>query len=239
MRCTSSVSTGLRRPDVSYSPRRVLTTSSAFTLPLASPMMRCGADRNTMRAPSFSAASVSSSIAGMSLRSRRYTTITSAPLRNAVRAESMAALPPPMTTTLRPRFTESPLATDSSKGSAGIDAFQLGARQIHPRLFPGPDGQEHGIEALVQFVERDVGADAGVERELHAQPLDQFDLAPQDRLGQAILRQREAQHATGLGQRIEHGDIVSQQRQVERRGQSGRSGARDGDLAPGVLQHAL
>ena len=71
IRCTSSVRTGLRRPEVSYSPSRVLTTSSALTLPLASPMMRCGADRNTIRAPSLSAASVSSSIAGMSLRSRR------------------------------------------------------------------------------------------------------------------------------------------------------------------------
>ena len=44
-RCTSSVGMGRRRPDLSYSPRRVLTISMALTLPSAPPTMRCGAAR--------------------------------------------------------------------------------------------------------------------------------------------------------------------------------------------------
>ncbi len=66
-----------------------------------------------------------------------------------------------------------------------------------------------------------IDADPRVEHELHAQALDQLDLAAQHRLGQAIFRQRKAQHAAGFGQRIEHRDIVSQQRQIERGRQSG------------------
>ncbi len=71
-RWISSVGTGLRRPDASYSPSRVFTISIAFTFPLASPTIRCGAARNSeLHALVLRAASVSSSIAGMSLRSRR------------------------------------------------------------------------------------------------------------------------------------------------------------------------
>ena len=70
-RCTSSVRTGLRRPERSYSPSRVFTTSSAFTLPLgvADDAVR-RRQKDNLR-PSSSAAAVSSSMAGMSLRSRR------------------------------------------------------------------------------------------------------------------------------------------------------------------------
>ena len=53
---------------------------------------------------------------------------------------------------------------------------------------------------------------------------------------QAIFRKGEAQHAAGLRHGVEDGDVVSQQRQVERCGQARRSGAGDGDLAPGGLQ---
>ena len=43
----------------------------------------------------------------------------------------------------------------------------------------------------------DVGADRDVELELHAQALDQLDLAVEHGLGQAVLGQRVAQHAAG------------------------------------------
>ena len=108
----------------------------------------------------------------------------------------MAALPPPMTTTLRPRLTASPFGHRLQQRQRRIDTLQFGARQVHPRLFPCADGEEYGVEALIQFVERNVGADAGVEGERHPQTLDQLDLAPQYRFGQAILGQ--AQNAACL-----------------------------------------
>ena len=46
-RWTSSVEHRLAAAGGSYSPSRVFTISMAFTLPLASPMMRCGAARKT------------------------------------------------------------------------------------------------------------------------------------------------------------------------------------------------
>ena len=69
---TSSVGTGRRRPEVSNSPSFVFTASIARTWPSAC-RPRCGAGRRGRGtcAPSCSAASISSGIAGMSLRSRR------------------------------------------------------------------------------------------------------------------------------------------------------------------------
>ena len=168
---------GLRRPERSYSPSRVFTTSSALTLPLASPMMRCGADRKTnLRAFLFGGRSL--------LFDRRHVLALAAidhgdvrAQRSAVRAESMAALPPPITTTLRPSCIGSPLGDRFQERQRRIHALQLGARQVDPGFLPGADGQAHGVEALVQIVQRDVEADARVEDELHAQPLDQLQFA--------------------------------------------------------------
>ena len=55
--------------------------------------------------PSCSAWCTSSARAGISSRPRRYTTVTSAPRRLAVRAASMATLPPPTTTHFLPAYT--------------------------------------------------------------------------------------------------------------------------------------
>ena len=54
--------------------------------------------------PSSFACFTSSSRAGISDSERRYTSVTSAPRRFAVRQESMAVLPPPTTITFFPRF---------------------------------------------------------------------------------------------------------------------------------------
>ena len=58
------------------------------------------------------------------------------------------------------------------------------------------------------------------------------------RFGQAIFRQREAQHSARLGQRIEYRHVMSQQGQVERSGQAGWSGAGYRNLASRRLQLA-
>ena len=96
-------------------------------------------------------------------------TVTSAPMRSAVRAESMAALPPPMTTTFRPSRTGSSLRDRFQEEQRRHDALQLGAGQIDPGFLPGADGEEDGVVLVVQIVQRDVRAHRDVADELHAQ----------------------------------------------------------------------
>ncbi len=91
---------------------------------------------------------------------------------------------------------------------------------------------------FVQIVQRDVDTNPGVEDELHPEPLDELDFAAQHRFGQAILRQREAQHAARLRQGIEYGHVMSQQGEVERSGQARWPGAGYRDLASRRLQLA-
>ena len=68
---------------------------------------------------------------------------------------------------------------------------------------------------------------------MDAQAANDLDLAVEHGLGQAIFRQRVAQHAAGLGVGLEDGDLVAQQRQVEGGGQPGRAGADHRDLLAG------
>ncbi len=60
-----------------------------------------------------------------------------------------------------------------------------------------------------------------VEAELDAHAADQVDLAAQDVLRQAVIGQRVAEHAAGVGPCVEDGDLVARHRQIEGRGQAG------------------
>ena len=92
------------------------------------------------------------------------------------------------------------------------------------------------VELVVEFVERNVEADAGVENELHAEALDQFDFAAQDGLRQTVFGNGKTQHAAGFGLTVEDGDVVAEHGEIERGGESGGTCARDGDLAAGGFE---
>ncbi len=103
-----SMGMGLRLPPASNSPRDMRTHSIAWTLPAFS-MMLFGATRVCIFTPSFSASAISSSYAGISSFSRRYSTKTSlAPILRADLAASIATFPPPITATFPSTFTAFP-----------------------------------------------------------------------------------------------------------------------------------
>ena len=99
------IRTGERRPEASGSPSCMRAQESASE-PSAFFSSAAGAVRNSNFTPSSMASSTSMACAGISLRVRRYTMVTSPPRRSAVRAQSMAVLPPP-TTMVRPGFGQS------------------------------------------------------------------------------------------------------------------------------------
>ena len=100
-----STGTGRRRPDASGSPSSMRMHSTPVIQPLSSPMMRTGLHSRSKITPSSWAWWISSARAGISSMLRRYTTCTSAPRRSAVRAASIATLPPPETTHFLPAYT--------------------------------------------------------------------------------------------------------------------------------------
>ena len=108
---SSPVGSGRLRPEASASPNCIFCILMAATRPSSS-IISSGARRNLKIIPSSSASTISLSSAGISARLRRYSTITSAaPSLIAVRAASMAVLPPPIIAILSPINTGSREAT--------------------------------------------------------------------------------------------------------------------------------
>ena len=66
-------------------------------------------------------------------------TVADAPMRIAVRAQSMAALPPPMMTTRSPSFTGSPARLGLQEMQRAEDALQLVAGHTDLRFLPGAE----------------------------------------------------------------------------------------------------
>ena len=85
-----------------------------------------------------------------------------APLRTAVRAQSIAELPPPMMATRSPRSSAVPHASASRKCSAAVDAARSlpGRRDLH--FLPGSERKEHRIELLFQSLQVHVRTDTRV-----------------------------------------------------------------------------
>ena len=98
-----SMGTGERRPEASGSPRRIFCTRIRHTRPVSSPRYSIGLWSVINSTPSSLACFTSSTRAGISSSDRRYTSIAlSAPIRRAVRTESIAVFPPPITATFLP-----------------------------------------------------------------------------------------------------------------------------------------
>jgi len=100
------MTTGLRRPEASGSPSSIFWRCMRRTRPRSSPSYSMGLFKVRNSIPSSFACFTSSKRAGISSSDRRYTIMArSAPRRLAVRTESIAVLPPPITATLRPMGT--------------------------------------------------------------------------------------------------------------------------------------
>ena len=67
-------------------------------------------------------------------------------MRSTVRAESMAALPPPMMATREPIADFFAAGDGLEEDQRRKHVLQLGSRQIEPGLLPGSDGDEDGVE---------------------------------------------------------------------------------------------
>ncbi len=158
------------------------------------------------------------------------------PMRRTVRAESMAALPPPMMATFEPDCNLVVARYGLKERQRGIDILQLGAGQVEPGLLPGSDGEEDGVEAAGELVERKVEADAGVEDHFHADGLNEIEFAAENGLGQPVLGNGEAQHAAGFAALFKDGDVVAEHGEIEGGGEAGGACAGDGDFAAGGRQ---
>ena len=109
-----------------------------------------------------------------------------------------------------------------------MNILQLRPGKIEPGFLPGSDGKKDRIEAAGQFVQGKVESDPAVEVHLHADALDQIQLAPQDRFGQPVLGNGEAQHPARLAALFKDRDFVAQHGQVEGGRQAGGAGAGHG-----------
>ena len=110
---------GRLRPLSSGSPSSILTHSIPVSVP-SLPRNRVGVTRYARLTPSCSVSSISHfGSAGISALERRYMMVTScAPRRNAERAVSRAAFPPPTTTTLLPNRVSLPRFMSRKKSTA-------------------------------------------------------------------------------------------------------------------------
>ena len=145
----------------------------------------------------------------------------------------MAALPPPMMTTLSPRVrgTVAGLRLEEMQGS--VDAGQVAAGHPDLPFFPGADREEYRIEFRFQIGHRNIGPDVGIEDEMDAEAANDLDLAIEYIAGKPIFRKGEPQHAARLRMGFEHGDLVPGQGQVEGGGQARRAAPDHGDRPPG------
>ena len=117
----------------------------------------------------------------------------------------------------------------------GEDAVGILARDAHEAGQTGARADENGFEAFFvhQGIDGDGAADDDVQFNLDTQRLDSFNLGGYD----LILRKTELgnavfQHASGPVEGFENGDIIAQFGEVGSTGQSGRTGADDGDFVP-------
>jgi len=116
-------------------------------------MTRNGAAMVMSLTPSSSACSISSGIAGISRATADRRWFTSAPSRLAVRAASIAELPPPMTATFGPMAGFLPNAVSLRNGQRGQQAFRVVARDAERLFLPGAEREEDDVVVLGELVE--------------------------------------------------------------------------------------
>ena len=99
-----------------------------------------------------------------------------------------------------------------------------------PRETP-TDRKTDSKPSRAQMRQTVVGGERRAELERHAERENLVDLRAQQRARQSVLRDSEAHHSARLAAGFDDRDGVAQQREIVRRGQAGRAGADDRDLA--------
>ena len=87
---------------------------------------------------------------------------------------------------------------------------------------------EHGVVLGVQGLQGDVGADADLVADVHAQGADDVHVLVDAGVGQAVLGDAPAGHAPGPVEGLEDGDLMTLLGQIEGGGESPGAGADDG-----------
>src|SRR3990172_4733 len=135
----------------------------------------------------------------MRSRGSTHASSTCAPIRMALRATSIATLPPPSTRTRGPNGWPSGVSTCPSTREyrpRRTSRRKCVFTKTPPKFAPAPPDRHQN--RLVALIEQPVEVvDAGVEAELDAQVEDVGDLALDDLGRQPVLRDADAQHPAG------------------------------------------
>ena len=150
----------------------------------------------------------------------------------AVRAASMAVSPPPYTATRRPSSGRSPSSRPCRRETASRTcAAEAAGRYVRvPQL--RADGQDDCVPTLVGHRRVQVG-DRGVELEGDTEVEQPVDLGVEHLARQPVARDAVAHHPAGVRCGVPDDDLVTEQREVVGRRESGRSGADDEHPPPG------
>ena len=161
---------------------------------------------------------------------------SAAPSRRALRAASIATLPPPITTTRLPARSAGVPSLMSRRKESALEtpaSSSPGTRSAGRGRCAG--GDEHGVVAVAP--ERVEVVDPRRGRDLDAGVGDVRDVALDHLRRQPVGRDREPERATGDGRRLEDLHAVALARQQPRSGQARRARADDRDpLAVRVRQ---
>ena len=126
----------------------------------------------------------------------------------------------------RGRAAEVELAQELDGADHAVEVV-AGQRRLGALLQAG--GQVDGLVALLEeAVDGEVRAGAPAQLQVDAERQDLVDLALDDLVRQAVVRDAGAQHAAGDRLRLEDGDLVAEVGQVAGAGEAGGAGADDG-----------
>ena len=181
--------------------------------------------------PSCSASSISQGDAFITRRGERTVTFTSMPpSRSAVRQQSMAVLPPPITTTRLPTVCTCSKATEVSQS---MPMWMLACRflatgDVEVLALGRAGADEDGVEAFLQ--QRVEALDLLAEARLDAHASDAVDLLVEhaSRAG----GRRECWCASGrrpCGSFSNSTHVIAERQQIARNGERGGAGADQGD----------
>ena len=112
----------------------------------------------------------------------------------AVRAASMAVLPPPYTATRRPSSGRSPSSSPCSSETASSTLAAEAGGQVGAPAELGADGQEDGVPALLRRSALSRSVTGVVQLEVHAEGEHPVDLGVEHLARQPVARDAVAHH---------------------------------------------
>ncbi len=196
---------GLLRPDASGSPSSQRWHSIPFSVPSSPVTTFVGATRNCMLTPSSIASLISESLAGISVPGPPIEQLHVADAEPERRARAVDGGVPAADDGHRAADVHRPAQAELLEE---LDPREHAGRVLvldaHQRAAPRPDAQEDRVVALLlQARDGEVAAEDGVGLKPGPEAEDLRDLEVEDVLGQAVLGDAVAQHASRLGLPLE------------------------------------